>query len=492
MSSLAKRLLFPNDPSLPLLLVSQVPDELNSELYDFIALALRAFVNPWWSKITRYDKQFLPEITRILTHVFRALEHRILTADLPPIIFCDVPTIVTVHYRDYRNAASKVSTSYASGGAMSLPQLFHQLQPHMAVSPDGVINPEYVRQILDVVLKACLPTEDYSPETERLIVREIILKIILNDVIPKVTQPWFIQKMILDQLGNQPVIKTSGPRTPPPVRSSSSQSFSFQTIIVFFLSAVQAISGACLAFINAYKQAMSTIKLVNQSSPSPRPSRAPTPQSHAGDLSSKRSTPSIRDPLSHSPTPSISSSTSSLPKSPVSPVAFPPHTVPVLPEAIPQDYAQPALLMVAEIFSTNERYASSTILGTVAMTASTFTPFVDRLLPYLLHNTLSSAFLFNIVRNAKRTLFPNGYPAPPPVDPTPEEQAEIRAKLLAWRPSGGAAHLLPLLLGPDPSETLAGALDPLSNKACNVHLILMILDRILMTLFPELEASTEQ
>jgi len=207
--SLAKRLLFPssNDNSLPLLLVSQVSAELNTELYDFIALALRAFVNPWWSKITRYDKQFLPEITRILTHVFRVLEHRALTADLPPLVFRDVPTIVAVHYRDYRNAASKVSTSYASGGAMALPQLFHQLQPHMAISPDGIIDPEYVRQILDLVLKVCLPTEDYAPETERLIVREIILKILLNDVIPKITEPWFIQKMILDQIGDQPVIK---------------------------------------------------------------------------------------------------------------------------------------------------------------------------------------------------------------------------------------------------------------------------------------------
>jgi hypothetical protein len=46
--------------------------------------------------------------------------------------------------------------------------------------------------------------------------------------------------------------------------------------------------------------------------------------------------------------------------------------------------------------------------------------------------TLSPNLILTIARNAKRTLFPNGYPAPPPVDLTPEEQAQIRARLLAY------------------------------------------------------------
>ena len=37
----------------------------------------------------------------------------------------------------------------------------------------------------------------------------------------------------------------------------------------------------------------------------------------------------------------------------------------------------------------------------------------------------------DIIRTAKRTLFPNGYLAPPPIDPTPEEQVVIRERLAA-------------------------------------------------------------
>jgi len=200
---ISKRLLFPHDDVLPPLLLSPAatPD-LNAELYDFIALALRAFVVPWWSKISRYDKEFLPHINRVLTTVIRVLEARLLAADLPLLLFHHVPTIFTQHYRDYRNVTAKLSTSYASGRAASLPQLFHQLQPHIAVSSDGRIDTEYFRQLLDLILKVCLSEEDYQPDAERFIIREVIIKLVVNDVVPKVTQPWFIERTILDLLQN--------------------------------------------------------------------------------------------------------------------------------------------------------------------------------------------------------------------------------------------------------------------------------------------------
>ena len=48
------------------------------------------------------------------------------------------------------------------------------------------------------------------------------------------------------------------------------------------------------------------------------------------------------------------------------------------------------------------------------------------------------------------------------------------------------AHLLPVLLGPNPSETISAALDPLGDAQCNTRLIVFVLDRILLALFPEL------
>lgn len=215
--SLAKRLLFPHlppDASLPPLLTSpSALPELNHELYDFIAIALRAYVNPWWTKLTRYDKEFLPQITHILTAVLRVVETRLTSTDLSPLIFRDLPTLLNQHCIDYRNAQAKVLTSYASGGAAGLPQLFHQLQNHMAISPDGAVNEEYIRQAVDSILRTCLPEDDYDPEVERYIVREIVVKVLAGGVIPRVTQPWFIHKLLLDQLGpEKDASNTSGVR----------------------------------------------------------------------------------------------------------------------------------------------------------------------------------------------------------------------------------------------------------------------------------------
>ena len=80
-------------------------------------------------------------------------------------------------------------------------QLFAQNQPHMAVSSDGTIDAEYYRQTVDLILKVCLPPEDYEPEVERAIVREAIVKVLVGGIIPKVVQPWFIQKTVLDLIG---------------------------------------------------------------------------------------------------------------------------------------------------------------------------------------------------------------------------------------------------------------------------------------------------
>lgn len=71
----------------------------------------------------------------------------------------------------------------------------------MAVAADGTVDEAYVRQAFDDVLKTCVSSEDYEPETERYIVREILVKVVLGGIIPKLTQPWFIQQSVLNLLG---------------------------------------------------------------------------------------------------------------------------------------------------------------------------------------------------------------------------------------------------------------------------------------------------
>ncbi|TFY59508.1 hypothetical protein EVJ58_g5731 [Rhodofomes roseus] len=487
--SLPRRLLFPTlpaDADLPPLLISPAAAPvLNAELYEFVALALRAYVNPWWTKITRYDKEFLPEITRILTSVVRTLEARLLATDLSPLIFRDLPTLLTQHYVDFRSAKAKLHTSYATGGAATLPHLFHYLQPHMAISADGHIDDVYVRQAVDHILKACLPPEDYDSEAERYIVREIILSVVLKSVIPRVTQPWFIHKIMLDQLGaERDKDKSVEPPRPghhasaPDGTHASRQGFSLQSLAIVFLSAIQSISGACLVLIHTYRQTRDTVKKVNESTPlfaesrspsrpltpdaAPSPVPSPNPFAIPGSLSasappkvvSQPVTPPSRGP----PTPtSISSvnpllrttsastvqtgsnSTSSTPAASTSAASAPASPS-------PSNYTAPSLLLVQTLLPPS--LTARALTQTLALPLTALDPFLSRLLPYLLYtHALSPDRIVGIVRSARRALFPEGWPAPPPPDPTPEEQAAMRAalgrRLLAAIP--GQSSSLPCL-----------------------------------------------
>ncbi|KAF5377012.1 hypothetical protein D9757_007719 [Collybiopsis confluens] len=489
---LAKRLLFPSAPQssfdLPPLILTPVSRELNAELYDFIALALRAFVQPWWSKITRYDKEFLPVITEILTHVFRTLEERLAMAhqrgDLANLVFRDVPLLVIQHYRDFKLAQSKEHTSYAVGGALSVPIMFHASQPHMAVRSGGELDLDYVRVLVDHILRACLPKQDWDPEPERVIVREIMVKIVAKDVMGKVAEPWFIEKMMLDQLMNTPNPKPKNPISHP-------NTFSMHAILVFVLTLIQSISGACLALVHAYRQLAITIKEVHQYSettetvPAPAVSSAPAASPLIGtdpllvsQTSSERSVPSPKPSTSSlasvslDQTPPLESSSSADVK-----------------ETVPHDYATCPLHMVSEVLSMHSRFASNAIISIIGMVVSQALAgnWLDKFLPYLLTRTLSTSLLHNTILTAKRTLFPNGYPAPPPIDPTLEEQAETRRRLVNFFDDNAFA---PLLLGPRPSDTISAALEPLESRECNVHLIMVLLDRIVGVLFPELLDGT--
>jgi hypothetical protein len=202
---LTNRLLFPHlapsSPTPPLLQASSTSPALDAELYDLIALALRAYINPWWTRITRYDKQLIIELTRILSSVLRALETRARAVDLNPLVYHDLPTLLAQHSADYRVAARKLGSSYAAAGSASLPMLFHGQQQHVGVSIDGKIDEVYVRAAVDIVLKACLSPEDWDPQAERYIIREVIVKTVCVDLAPRITQPWFLHSTLLGLLG---------------------------------------------------------------------------------------------------------------------------------------------------------------------------------------------------------------------------------------------------------------------------------------------------
>ncbi|KAG8864251.1 hypothetical protein FRB96_006072 [Tulasnella sp. 330] len=465
--SLAQRLLSAN-PSTPLppLFPLSDPDliRLNDQIYNFLALALRAFVLSWWSRLTPRDRDFLPQITIVLQHVIRTLHQRLQRADLAQMILVSFPALLQQHYTDYRQAQRKLDSSYANGATLaSIHRVFHRLQPHIAIhlqdegeengkvssSPECVVDPIYLTACVDLLLKECLPLDDSQSDLERSIVREIIVGPVLGGVLHKLSQSWFIYTMILDVLGPPQA-------SAPPVEISTSQGATrslsaFQSLIVVFLTTIQTISTVCLNFIHLSQSMVQLANSVNESSDTP--------------LAPIRTR---RQALSKLFSSSISNTDAQKPAS------------------APRGLVYPSIELVKEVLDIThdkrENIIGVSIFNTLDLIAGFGEPFLDRLLPYLLRTkVLTATTLSTIVSAATQNLFPdsnNGYPGPPPVIPSAEEQAHLRQKL-----EERLKELVPGLLST--ATTPECILDPLSSAECNIHLIVLLLDLVLVTLVPE-------
>jgi hypothetical protein len=124
-----------------------------------------------------------------------------------------------------------------------------------------------------------------------------------------------------------------------------------------------------LALVQAYKQTLSTIKLVNHSArPTTTQRRASEPwrKARPAPISPTRSARSISPPLSSYA--SAASSNLSL------------HAVipPPNPQLSWSHYAREPLTMISELFTMHERFATSAVMHTLCMICAATTPFMDR------------------------------------------------------------------------------------------------------------------
>ncbi|KAF7727904.1 hypothetical protein EC973_006903 [Apophysomyces ossiformis] len=193
------RILFPHILTLP----KTDPRRLNApaditcskaidlELYTYFALLVRDFIHPWYRFVTN-DQDLAPEITKILVTVVQRLQKRLCEqVDWTELILIRAPKLLTLHYRDYRTAKARLHMAHA-GGAASLEELFHGMQPHFAIQQQD----EYLRILSDFILKTLLDPQDYSSSCVRHLVREILANLVLGSLVDALSDPYTIHLII--------------------------------------------------------------------------------------------------------------------------------------------------------------------------------------------------------------------------------------------------------------------------------------------------------
>jgi hypothetical protein len=83
----------PIDEILPPLTSS---NEVDLQLYAFISIIIREFVQTWYTKITP-DHVFVEEVVKIIAHCTRALEQRLRKVDLESVLFDELPDLLDIH-----------------------------------------------------------------------------------------------------------------------------------------------------------------------------------------------------------------------------------------------------------------------------------------------------------------------------------------------------------------------------------------------------------
>jgi splicing suppressor protein 51 len=71
-------------------------NDVDLQLYAFLAIIMREFVQSWYSKITS-DENFVSEILHIIAHCSRALEQRCRKIDLESLLLDEIPDLLDKH-----------------------------------------------------------------------------------------------------------------------------------------------------------------------------------------------------------------------------------------------------------------------------------------------------------------------------------------------------------------------------------------------------------
>ena len=71
-------------------------NDVDFQLYAFLAIILKEFVQNWYNKITP-DEAFVAEVVHVIAHCTRALEQRLRMVDLEALLFNEVPEILDRH-----------------------------------------------------------------------------------------------------------------------------------------------------------------------------------------------------------------------------------------------------------------------------------------------------------------------------------------------------------------------------------------------------------
>ncbi|KAJ6780735.1 hypothetical protein PWT90_04298 [Aphanocladium album] len=180
-------------------------NDVDLQLYAFLAIIIREFVQAWYNKITP-DETFVAEVLQVIAHCSRALEQRFRTLDVESLVLDEIPDLLDRHITAYRASHDPVSEDPT---IVNSREVYHALFPLPQLSPVPQADDEksaeeqkdneaaYRQLLVQAVLAILLPTEDLENPCLTAIVGQIFSELIVGNIIAgKASQPWLLFESI--------------------------------------------------------------------------------------------------------------------------------------------------------------------------------------------------------------------------------------------------------------------------------------------------------
>ncbi|PQK12471.1 hypothetical protein BB8028_0003g10880 [Beauveria bassiana] len=447
-------------------------NDVDLQLYAFLAIIIREFVQAWYNKITP-DETFVAEALQVIAHCSRALEQRFRTLDVESLVLDEIPDLLDRHISAYRTSHDPVSQEPV---AVDPRQVYHALCPLPQLSPvprkgdqrsieEQKENESAYRQLLvQAVLAILLPTEDLENPCLTAIVGQIFSELIVGNIIAgKASQPWLLYESICIAgrvLGEKKTRATqrmvSGRHTPPVNSKGKTErmKWSAQAIFLTIVHFAVVIFSSARLFITT---------LVASSS-------LPLRQTAVGLSNDDQIGKPIKVPI----------------------LGF--KAWQCVGNLIQLDARMPWLSGFLSLVQYQAVHGPGKLVG--------FNSPLDRLLSHYIQQLFSASHLPGLLRTLRGVLFPNNAPgkstlAPPSSD---DEFVALRKRaasaLVGLLPTGVAKFYLGSKSGGESGAAAAqedGMVDGmedllmvLNDEYCNKHLMYSILELILVRLMPEL------
>ncbi|RPB21944.1 hypothetical protein L211DRAFT_811452 [Terfezia boudieri ATCC MYA-4762] len=463
----------PNTPLEDILPALTSSPGVDVQLYAFLAIVCRDFIFAWYSKITN-DRTFVDEVIKVIAHTTRSLEQRLRQTNLEVLLLDELPALLDNHVRDYRQCVYRHRTALCPH--LSIPEIFHNLQPHPALKSSPESERVYLKLLSSGILATLLPTEDLQSNCERTLIREILSGLVLWNVVDKLSEPWMLYDIITKVLGTpQQTAADSDSITPAEVMNSGDDS-GMSKKDEFKMKRRK----------SRHERRVSKQLLMKQVAD--MPSRTTTPVNPIAPAHPISISHHIEHLLG------LAALLINLATTVVTSIyAFMSHP------PRPPRRKKPILRMSFLKFISNLLRLDSSqpwLKGNLLLALSPFAiqpagSLIDSLLSDLFQAHLASPDLVvKILASARAALFPNGTLGPPRPYPTAVEQAAIREMAMQTLLDKIPVVVKRHYFGTEQREWMSivnGYLDIFEEREVNKHLVYQILELVVVRLVPELE-----